>query len=59
MMLHNLVRYSILFAIAVGILGLALLLIRLLACAVLLVSGVVMVLYIWTKYTYTINPFKL
>ncbi|GAB3980172.1 hypothetical protein GCM10028806_47140 [Spirosoma terrae] len=61
-MLHTLIRYSILFAIAVVVLVLAVLLIKLLAHAMLLVAGVVMALYVWKKYgtkSYMNNTFKL
>lgn len=62
MMLHILVRYSILFAIAVVALGLAIVLIKLLAHAILLVVGVAMLVYVWKKYgtkSYRNNTFKL
>jgi energy-converting hydrogenase Eha subunit A len=62
MILHNLVRYSILFAIAVLALGLAWLFIKLLVHTILLVAGVVFALFAWKKYgskSYTRNPFKL
>jgi Flp pilus assembly protein TadB len=59
---HNLFRYSILFAIAVVALSLAIVLIKLLVHAILLVVGLVMVAYVWRKYgskTYMNNLFKL
>ncbi|GAB3969636.1 hypothetical protein GCM10028806_16230 [Spirosoma terrae] len=61
-MLHNLAGYSILFTIAVVALSLVIVLIKLLANAILLVAGVVLVVYVWKKYStksYTINTFKL
>jgi energy-converting hydrogenase Eha subunit A len=61
-MLHNLVRYSILFTSAIVALGLVVLLIKLLAHAILLVAGVVLVAYFWKKYgakSYVNNTFKL